>query len=186
MSVQSSKFLFALALTGMLGPVPARMFGQTAAPSSAAPQKNWKDRAEYDLYVSIGQDTESKDASGKAPAMGEELSQDGLDDARRTAFLTTYAALNDPKDAVEAAKEILADIPEGFYGAVLHHVFHAGFVRRRTNRRKCWMMARRLRRRFWPASTRRHPTSKKRIGPSCGRKWNCWRIGIWDGSRCSR
>src|ERR1700734_3475663 len=59
-SVQSSKFLLALALTGMLGPVPARMFGQAAAPSSATPQKNWKDRAEYDLFDSITKDTNPK------------------------------------------------------------------------------------------------------------------------------
>ena len=51
MSVQSSKFLLALALTGMLGPMPARMFGQAAgAVPSAAPQKNWKDRTEFDLF----------------------------------------------------------------------------------------------------------------------------------------
>src|SRR5579863_8820446 len=59
-SVQSSKFLLAVALTGMLGPMPARMFGQAAAPSSAAPQKNWKDRAEYDQFVAIQNEKDPK------------------------------------------------------------------------------------------------------------------------------
>src|SRR5271166_3913194 len=60
-SVQTSKFLLAVALTGMLGPAPARMFGQAAAaPASAQPQKNWKDRAEYDLFDAITKDADPK------------------------------------------------------------------------------------------------------------------------------
>ena len=114
MSVQSSKFLLALALTGMLGPVPARMFGQAAAPSSAAPQKNWKDRAEYDLYVSIGQDTNPKTRLEKLEQWEKAYPMTEWIKERRTAFLTTYAALNDPKNAVEAAKKILAEDPKDF------------------------------------------------------------------------
>ncbi len=114
MSVQSSKFLLALALTGMLGPVPGRMFGQAAAPSSATPQKNWKDRAEYDLYVSIGQDTKPETRLEKLKEWEMKYPKTDWIDARRTAFLTTYAALNDPKDAVEAAKTILAMDPKDF------------------------------------------------------------------------
>ena len=114
MSVQSSKFLLALALTGMLGPVPARMFGQAAAPSSAAPQKNWKDRAEYDLYVSIGQDTTPKTRMEKLQQWQKQYPMTEWSKERRTAFLTTYAALNDGKNATEIAKQILADDPKDF------------------------------------------------------------------------
>jgi tetratricopeptide (TPR) repeat protein len=98
----------------MLGPVPARMFGQAAAPSSAAPQKNWKDRAEYDLYVSIGQDTNPKTRLEKLEQWEKAYPMTEWIKERRTAFLTTYAALNDPKNAVEAAKKILADDPKDF------------------------------------------------------------------------
>ena len=98
MSVQSSKILLALALTGMLGPVPGRMFGQAAAPSSATPQKNWKDRAEYDLYVSIGQDTNPKTRLEKLKQWEKKYPKTEWIDARRTAFLTTYAALNDRQE----------------------------------------------------------------------------------------
>ncbi len=114
MSVQSSKFLLALALTGMLGPVPARMFGQAAAPSSAAPQKNWKDRAEYDLFDSITKDTNPKTKLEKLQQWEKQYPMTEWIKERRTLFLTTYAALNDPKNAVEAAKAILADDPKDF------------------------------------------------------------------------
>jgi tetratricopeptide (TPR) repeat protein len=113
-SVQSSKFLLALALTGMLGPVPARMFGQAAAPSSAAPQKNWKDRAEYDLFDSITKDTNPKTKLEKLQQWEKQYPMTEWIKERRTLFLTTYAALNDPKNAVEAAKAILADDPKDF------------------------------------------------------------------------
>jgi hypothetical protein len=113
-SVQSSKFLLALAFTGMLGPVPARMFGQAAAPSSAAPQKNWKDRAEYDLYVSIGQDQNPKTRLEKLQQWEKTYPMTEWIKERRTALLTTYAALNDGKNAVDEAKQILADDPKDF------------------------------------------------------------------------
>jgi hypothetical protein len=98
----------------MLGPVPARMFGQAAAPSSAAPQKNWKDRAEYDLYVSIGQDTNPKTRLEKLKDWEKQYPMTEWIKERRTALLTTYAALNDGKNAVDEAKQILAEDPKDF------------------------------------------------------------------------
>ncbi len=46
--------------------------------------------------------------------MGNEVSDDGLRKERRTALLTTYAALNDGKDVFDEAKQILADEPKDF------------------------------------------------------------------------
>ena len=114
MSAQSSKFLLAIALTGMLGPVPARMFGQAAAPSSSAPQKNWKDRAEYDLYVSIGADQNPKTRLEKLQQWEKQYPMTEWGKERRTALLTTYAALNDGKNVFDQAKQILADDPKDF------------------------------------------------------------------------
>ena len=114
MSVQSSKFLLALALTGMLGPVPARMFGQAAAPSSATPQKNWKDRAEYDLFDSITKDNNPKTKLEKLQQWETQYPMSEWADTRRTVFLTTYAALNDGKNVFDAAKKILAIDPNNF------------------------------------------------------------------------
>ncbi len=114
MSVQSTKFLLALALTGMLGPVPARMFGQAAAPSSATPQKNWKDRAEYDLFESITQDTNPKTKLEKLQQWESKYPTTEWINERQTLFLTTYAASNDAKGAVAEAKKILAGNPKDF------------------------------------------------------------------------
>ncbi len=127
MSVQTSnKILLAIALTGLLGPAPARMFGQAQAPSSAAPQKNWKDRAEYDLYVSIGQDTNPKTRLEKLQQWEKQYPMTEWIDARRTALLTTYAALNDAKDAVAEAKEILANDPKDFTAEYYTMLFTQG------------------------------------------------------------
>jgi tetratricopeptide (TPR) repeat protein len=113
-SVQSSKFLLAVALTGMLGPVPARMFGQAAAPASAQPQKNWKDRAEYDLFDSITKDNDAKSKLAKLQQWEMQYPTSEWADTRRTLFLTTYAALNDGKNVFDAAKKILAIDPNDF------------------------------------------------------------------------
>lgn len=126
MSVQSSKFLFTIALIGMLGPVPARMFGQAAAPSSAAPQKNWKDRMEYDLFDSITKDNNPKTKLEKLQSWETMYPMTEWIKERRTLFLTTYAALNDPKNAVNEAKQILAGDPKDFTALYYTMLFTQG------------------------------------------------------------
>ena len=127
MSVQSSKFLLTIALIGMLGPVPARMFGQAAAaPSSAAPQKNWKDRMEYDLFDSITKDNNPKTKLEKLQSWEMMYPMTEWIKERRTLFLTTYAALNDPKNAVNEAKQILADDPKDFTALYYTMLFTQG------------------------------------------------------------
>jgi tetratricopeptide (TPR) repeat protein len=113
--MQSSKYLIAIVLTGVLGPVPARMFGQAAAaPSSAQPQKNWKDRGEFDAYDAITKDTNPKTRLEKLKAWEMAYPMTEFITERRTLFLTTYVGLNDAKNAVEEAKQILADNPKDF------------------------------------------------------------------------
>ncbi len=127
MSVQSSKFLLTIALIGMLGPVPARMFGQAAAaPSSATPQKNWKDRMEYDLFDSITKDNNPKTKLEKLQSWETMYPMTEWIKERRTLFLTTYAALNDPKNAVNEAKQMLADDPKDFTALYYTMLFTQG------------------------------------------------------------
>jgi hypothetical protein len=97
----------------LLGSAPA-MFGQAAAPSSSTPQKQWKDRAEYDLYVSIGQDQNPKTRLEKLQQWEMKYPKTDYLKERRDIFLTTYAALNDAKNVFATAKEILADDPNNF------------------------------------------------------------------------
>jgi tetratricopeptide (TPR) repeat protein len=114
-------------LTATLGPVPVRMFGQAAAaPASTEPQKNWKDRAEYDLYDSITKDTNPKTRLEKLQQWEKQYPMTEWIDARRTLFLTTYAGLNDAKNAVDAAKQILAVNPKDFTALYYTMLFTIG------------------------------------------------------------
>ncbi len=127
MSVQSSKYLLAIMLTGVLGPMPSRMFGQAgAAPASAQPQKNWKDRAEYDLYVAIGNEKDPKARLEKLQQWEKQYPMTEWIKERRTVLLTTYAALNNGKGAVEEAKQILADDPKDFTALYYTMLFTQG------------------------------------------------------------
>jgi tetratricopeptide (TPR) repeat protein len=114
-SAQPYKYLLAVAITGVFGLAPAPMFGQgAAAPASAAPQKNWKDRAEYDLFDSITKDTTPKTRLEKLQQWEKQYPMTEWIKERRTLLLTTYAAAGQPKQAVDEAKEILADDPKDF------------------------------------------------------------------------
>ena len=99
---------------GMLGLAPARMFGQSATPPAQAPQKNWKDRAEYDLYDAITKDGNAKTRLDKLQQWEKQYPQTEWLLERRTLLLTTHAALNQPKETTETAKQLLADDPKSF------------------------------------------------------------------------
>jgi len=86
----------------------------TAAGGTQAPQKNWKDRAEYDLYVSI---TGEKDLNKKLDLLNQWSSKYPNTDFksdRKLLYLVTYAQLNQPQKTIDAAKDILADDPTNF------------------------------------------------------------------------
>ena len=113
-TLQPSKILLAIAIFGMVGLAPMRMLGQAAAPSSAEPQKNWKDRAEYDMYDALSKDTNPKTRLEKLQAWEMKYPQTDYAKERRILFLTTYFALGQPKEATEAAKQVLGDDPKNF------------------------------------------------------------------------
>jgi len=98
----------------MLGPVPARMLGQAAAPAAGQAQKNWKDRAEYDLFDAISKDNDPKSRLEKLQKWEKDYPMTDFIQQRKNALLTTYAALNDGKDVFAEAKQILADDPKDF------------------------------------------------------------------------
>jgi tetratricopeptide (TPR) repeat protein len=101
-------------MTGVIGLAPARMFGQEQAPAAQQPQKNWKDRAEYDLFDAITKDTAPKTRLDKLQQWEKQYPMTEWIKERRTLFLTTYAALGQPKQAVDEGKEILASDPKDF------------------------------------------------------------------------
>jgi tetratricopeptide (TPR) repeat protein len=88
--------------------------GQATPPSSSAPQKNWKDRAEYDLFDAIAKDTNPKTKIEKLQQWVKQYPQTDYATERRTLLLATYFQLGMAKDAVDVAKQVLADDPNNF------------------------------------------------------------------------
>jgi tetratricopeptide (TPR) repeat protein len=104
----------AVAMTGVLGLGPVRMLAQAQAPTTAEPQKNWKDRAEYDLFDAITKDTNAKTKLEKLQQWEKQYPATDYADQRQMLFLTTYVGLNQPQQAVGIAKQILAKDPKNF------------------------------------------------------------------------
>ncbi|MCS6952832.1 MAG: tetratricopeptide repeat protein [Bryobacterales bacterium] len=89
------------------------VFGLASAFAQQA-ERQWKDRAEYDLYVAI---TKEADPNKKLQLLNEwrqKYPQTAFAKERLQLFLFTYQALNQPAQMVEAAQEILALDPKDF------------------------------------------------------------------------
>src|SRR5229473_3716518 len=111
---QRSKILISISLIGMLCVPAVNMMAQGQAPATSAPQKNWKDRAEYDLYDALSKDTNPKTRLEKLQQWEKQYPQTDYAKERRLLFLTTAFALGQPKETADAAKQVLADDPKNF------------------------------------------------------------------------
>ena len=103
-------------MIGVLSLGTVKMPAQSAAPAAQAPQKNWKDRAEYDLYDAITKDANAKTRLEKLQQWEKQYPQTEWLTERRTLLVTTYAALNQPKETTDAAKALVAGDPKNFTG----------------------------------------------------------------------
>lgn len=115
--MRARKLLFTVAVTGTLSLAPLMAQAQPAKPTPATQntgQKNWKDRAEYDLYDAIQKDTNPQTRLEKLIQWRDKYPNTDFKDLRQTAFLTTYAAVGKAQDALNTAKEILATKPDDF------------------------------------------------------------------------
>jgi tetratricopeptide (TPR) repeat protein len=92
---------------------PVRMLAQQPA-ADAANQPQFQNQAEFNLYTAITQDTNPQTRMEKLQQWEKEFPNTAWIKARRTLYLTTYVALSKPKEAVEAAKTILANDPKDF------------------------------------------------------------------------
>jgi tetratricopeptide (TPR) repeat protein len=101
-------------MMGVLSLGTLKMPAQSAAPAAQAPQKNWKDRAEYDLFDSIQKDTNAKTKLEKLQQWEKQYPTTDYADERQMLYLTTYVALQQPQQAVATAKTILAKDPKNF------------------------------------------------------------------------
>lgn len=82
--------------------------------AAKGPQKNWKDRAEYDLYAAITQDTNPKTRLEKLEQWASKYPKTDYMTERQTLLVTTHAALNQPKEATQSAKALLETDPNNF------------------------------------------------------------------------
>jgi tetratricopeptide (TPR) repeat protein len=100
-------------VAGLIAGLATVGFAQNA-PAAQAGQKNWKDQAEYDLFVAIGKDTNPQTKLEKLNQWKEKYPSSDYADARRTLFLQTYSAAGQVANGLAAAKEILATDPKDF------------------------------------------------------------------------
>ena len=84
-------------------------FGQAA--STLAPQKNWKDRPEYDLWEAINKETTAAKRLDLLNSWKEKYPNSDFADRRQQLFMTTYAELGRSGDSLAVAGEILAADP---------------------------------------------------------------------------
>lgn len=82
-----------------------------AQPSTQAPQKNWKDRAEYDLYESITKETSPAKRLELLNSWKDKYPASDFSDARQQLFMSTYAQIGKAGDALAAAGNILSRDP---------------------------------------------------------------------------
>jgi tetratricopeptide (TPR) repeat protein len=110
---QLSKRSKHLLLAAVLGPLAPVWVMAQDKPAAAQPQ--YKDPAEFTLYDSILKDTNPKTRLDKLQEWQTKYPTTDFAKTRKQIFLDTYVKLNQPKDAVEEAKQILADDPKDFW-----------------------------------------------------------------------
>ncbi len=104
----SKRLLTAIAAAGLLlGAGVERASAQAA--QATGPQ--WKDRAEYDLYVSITKETDPVKRAALLDQWKQKYPTSDYKGQRETLLVTTYAQAGKPQDALNAAKEALASDP---------------------------------------------------------------------------
>jgi len=93
----------------MLGVAPRTALGQ--AQQTQGTQKNWKDRAEYDLYASILKQTDPNQKLALLNQWKEKYPNTEFPELRDAAYLDTYRALGRGADLLNAANQILSRDP---------------------------------------------------------------------------
>jgi tetratricopeptide (TPR) repeat protein len=95
------------------GQAPAQTTGQAAQPASGgAAQKNWKDRAEYDLYESITKEATPAKRLELLNQWNEKYPTTDFKLERQLLYLDTYQKLGQAPKILESAKNIIAIDPQ--------------------------------------------------------------------------
>jgi tetratricopeptide (TPR) repeat protein len=115
--------LLMLMALGLAQPAPAQE--KTPAAAAQDKKKEWKDRAEYDLFESI---TKTQDPNQWLAALDkwkQQYPQTDYADIRRKLYLAAYRQLNKPRQAFDAAQEVLKDNPNDLVAlsAILQFIY---------------------------------------------------------------
>jgi hypothetical protein len=88
-------------------------------------RKEWKERAEYDLYESITKTQDPNQWLASLDKWKQQYPQSDYADVRRQLYLETYRALNKPREASGAAQEVLKDNPNNLVAlsAIVGYVY---------------------------------------------------------------
>jgi len=123
-SFSPKRFVLAIAVAGLLA-APGFVVAQAqdaAQPSSSAQpaengqktQKNWKDRDEYDLEQNAAKETDPNKKLDFLNTWKTKYPTSDFKELREQLFLATYVSLNKAQDAVNTAKDMLANDPKNF------------------------------------------------------------------------
>jgi len=107
MSIRRSRMLLTVFVTGLLCMAPARLAAQAAQPQ-------YQNEQEYKLYDAMLKDTNPKTKLEKLQEWEKQFPTTNFTKERKALYLQTYIALNQPKEAAAAAKNVLADNPKDF------------------------------------------------------------------------
>ena len=82
------------------------------APAAQPGQKNWKDRAEYDLFTAITKEPDGNKRLALLNSWKEKYPTSDYAPERLQIYVTTYAALNQPDKVIATGNEVLQSDPK--------------------------------------------------------------------------
>ncbi len=92
-------------------PAQEKAAQERAGDKQAEKKKEWKDRAEYELYESIVKTKDPHQWLAAIQAWKQQYPESEYADVRRQLTLEAYRALNQPREAFAAAQDVLKDNP---------------------------------------------------------------------------
>jgi tetratricopeptide (TPR) repeat protein len=101
-----------ITVSSLQGQAPEAQPAAGQAPAGQPAQKNWKDRAEYDLYNAIIKETDPNKKVSLLNSWKEKYPTSEYADARLQIYLTTYTALNQPDKVLATGNEVLQSDPK--------------------------------------------------------------------------
>lgn len=95
------------------------------ASPAAEKKKEWKERAEYELYESVTKSQDSNQWLATLDKWKTQYPQSDFADLRRQLYLASYRALQRPRQTFDAAAEVLGDNPNNLVAlsAIVEHLY---------------------------------------------------------------